>query len=134
MGPLKVTIYTDPGCPFGFNAQRQELQLVWHYGLGLEVVRRMIVLREASVSFQERGLSREMIAANFKRLRSCANDGRACDPEHDQPSQTPDRAVDRARRARRLGRGRPPGRGVPTQATRRMNRQQAISRGSELMR
>lgn len=67
---MKVTIYTDPGCPFGFNAQRQELQLVWHYGAGLEVERRMIVLSETSTSFEERGLSREMIAANAKRLRS----------------------------------------------------------------
>jgi hypothetical protein len=29
---INVTIYTDPGCPFGFNAQRQEAQLLWHYG------------------------------------------------------------------------------------------------------
>jgi protein-disulfide isomerase-like protein with CxxC motif len=26
---VKVTLYTDPGCPFGVNAQRQELQLMW---------------------------------------------------------------------------------------------------------
>lgn len=70
MDAVKVTIYTDPGCPFGFNAQRQELQLVWHYGSGLNVVRRMIVLRETSTPFQERGLSREMIADNARRLRS----------------------------------------------------------------
>src|SRR5437764_9736313 len=67
---LKVTIYTDPGCPFGFNAQRQELQLLWHYGEGLEITRRMIVLAEKSSSFEERGLSREMVAANSERLRS----------------------------------------------------------------
>jgi hypothetical protein len=23
---VKVTLFTDPGCPFGFNAQRQELE------------------------------------------------------------------------------------------------------------
>jgi hypothetical protein len=28
---VRVTIYTDPGCPFGFRAQRQETQLTWHY-------------------------------------------------------------------------------------------------------
>jgi hypothetical protein len=32
MERVKVTIYTDPGCPFGFNAQRQETQLAWHHG------------------------------------------------------------------------------------------------------
>jgi predicted DsbA family dithiol-disulfide isomerase len=70
MVPVEVTIYTDPGCPFGFNAQRQELQLQWHYGDGLDITRRMIVLTEKSSSFEERGLSREMVAANAERLRS----------------------------------------------------------------
>jgi predicted DsbA family dithiol-disulfide isomerase len=70
MERVKVTIYTDPGCPFGFNAQRQETQLLWHYGDGLEITRRMIVLTENSASFEERGLSREMVAGNAERLRS----------------------------------------------------------------
>lgn len=70
MEPIKVTIYTDPGCPFGFNAQRQEAQLVWHYGHGLDITRRMIVLTEKSMSYEERGLSRDMIARNSERLRS----------------------------------------------------------------
>jgi predicted DsbA family dithiol-disulfide isomerase len=70
MERVKVTIYTDPGCPFGFNAQRQEAQLLWHYGEGLDITRRMIVLTDKSTSFEERGLSREMVAGNAKRLRS----------------------------------------------------------------
>jgi predicted DsbA family dithiol-disulfide isomerase len=67
---VRVTIYTDPGCPFGFNAQRQELQLVWHYREGVVITRRMIVLTARSSSFEELGLSREMVAGNAKRLRS----------------------------------------------------------------
>jgi predicted DsbA family dithiol-disulfide isomerase len=70
MERVKVTIFTDPGCPFGFNAQRQEAQLSWHYGYGLDITRRMIVLTEESSSFEERGLSREMVAGNAKRLRA----------------------------------------------------------------
>jgi predicted DsbA family dithiol-disulfide isomerase len=70
MERVKVTIYTDPGCPFGFNAQRQETQLQWHYGDGLDVTHRMIVLIEKSATFEEIGLSREMVAGNAKRLRS----------------------------------------------------------------
>jgi predicted DsbA family dithiol-disulfide isomerase len=69
MDRVKVTIYTDPGCPFGFNAQRQEAQLLWHYGDSIDVTRRMIVLSERSSSYEERGLSREMVASNSKRLR-----------------------------------------------------------------
>ena len=70
MERVKVTIYTDPGCPFGFNAQLPELQLQWHYGEALDVTRRMIVLTERSSSFEERGLTSEMIAGNAKRLRA----------------------------------------------------------------
>lgn len=70
MERVTVTIYTDPGCPFGFNAQRQELQLLWHYGDGVEIWRRMIVLTEKSSSFEELGLSREMVAGNSKHLRA----------------------------------------------------------------
>ena len=65
---MKVTIYTDPGCPFGFNAQRQELQLLWHYGAAADVERRMIVLLEASASFEEPGVSPDMVAGNRERL------------------------------------------------------------------
>lgn len=70
MERVNVTIYTDPGCPFGFNAQRQEAQLLWHYGPGLDITRRMIVLTEKSSSFEELELSRDMVAGNAKRLRS----------------------------------------------------------------
>lgn len=56
---VDVTIFTDPGCPFGFNAQRQDLQLLWHYGHAIEITRRMIVLRERSVTFEEHGLTPE---------------------------------------------------------------------------
>jgi predicted DsbA family dithiol-disulfide isomerase len=83
MERVEVTIYTDPGCPFGFNAQRQELQLVWHYGAGLAITRKMIVLTEKSASFEERGLSREMIAANAERLRtSYGMPMRTAPPDH----------------------------------------------------
>jgi predicted DsbA family dithiol-disulfide isomerase len=70
MERVDVTIYTDPDCPFGFNAQRQEAQLLWHYGEGVDVTRRMIVLIEKSATFEEIGLSREMVVGNAKRLRS----------------------------------------------------------------
>ncbi|MHB1835970.1 MAG: DsbA family protein [Solirubrobacteraceae bacterium] len=69
MERVNVTIYTDPGCPFGFNAQRQEAQLAWHYGHGIDITRRMIVLSERSASFEEAGLRPEMFAGNAKRLR-----------------------------------------------------------------
>jgi 2-hydroxychromene-2-carboxylate isomerase len=65
---VKVILYTDPGCPFGFNAQRQELQLMWHYGHATEIERTMIVLGERTVSFEERGMSPDMVARGRERL------------------------------------------------------------------
>jgi predicted DsbA family dithiol-disulfide isomerase len=58
---MRVTVFTDPGCPFGFNAQRQDLQLMWHYGDALGVERRMIVLTEETSSYAERGFDLEMV-------------------------------------------------------------------------
>jgi predicted DsbA family dithiol-disulfide isomerase len=66
---VRVTLYTDPGCPFGFNAQRQELQLMWHDGHGAEIERRMIVLQERSVAFGAgAGPTAEMVARGRERL------------------------------------------------------------------
>jgi hypothetical protein len=86
---VNVTIYTDPGCPFGFNAQRQEAQLLWHYGTGLDITHRMIVLTEKSSPFEERGLTREMVAASSKRLRSLYGMPMLTEPRHRLPATKP---------------------------------------------
>lgn len=65
---MKVTIYTDPGCQFGFNSQRQELQLMWAYGHEAEIVRRMIGLSQTSSSFEEIGLPVELVERTRERL------------------------------------------------------------------
>src|SRR5919107_4336534 len=45
---LRVTIFTDPACPFAFSAEPVRRRLRWHYGEGLRWTVRMIVLtREA---------------------------------------------------------------------------------------
>ncbi|HST42284.1 MAG TPA: DsbA family protein [Conexibacter sp.] len=64
-----VTIFTDPGCPFGFNAQRQDLQLRWTYGEGVDVRTRMIVLRSEPGDFADLPFTAEMLAANGERMR-----------------------------------------------------------------
>jgi len=67
---VNITVYTDPGCPFGFNAQRQELQLMWHYGHAAVIERRMIVLVQRSSSFEDLGLSPELVSRSRERLRA----------------------------------------------------------------
>lgn len=69
MGRVIVTLFTDAGCPFGFCAQRQELQLQWHYGHAIDELRlTMIVLSEERREFGETGLTAGMIARNRERL------------------------------------------------------------------
>jgi predicted DsbA family dithiol-disulfide isomerase len=41
---LKITLYTDPACPFAFSAEPARLRLAWHYGDQLRWRVRMIVL------------------------------------------------------------------------------------------
>jgi hypothetical protein len=65
---VKVTLFTAPGCPLGFNAERQELQLMWHYGHAIETERCMIVLAERSATREAIGLSPDRLAANRERL------------------------------------------------------------------
>lgn len=65
---MEITVYTDPGCPFGFNAQRQDLQLLWHYGHAVKVDRRMIVLMERRSPYQPGGLTKDMIESTIAAL------------------------------------------------------------------
>jgi predicted DsbA family dithiol-disulfide isomerase len=77
---VTVTIFTDPGCPFGFNAQRQDLQLRWTYGEHADVRVRMIVLKSRPLEFEPGGaLSPAKLVANGKALRD----------EHGMPMAVP---------------------------------------------
>ncbi len=41
---MRVTLFTDPACPFAFSAEPVRRQIQWHYGDELEWTIRMIVL------------------------------------------------------------------------------------------
>lgn len=63
-----VTLYTDPGCPFGFCAQRQELQLQWHYGHAIDLRLTMIVLSEQGGAYGTTGMTAEAVVRGRTRL------------------------------------------------------------------
>lgn len=89
MAATTVTIFTDPGCPFGFNAQRQDLQLRWIYGDDVDVRVRMIVLKEQPVSFDEIPLTPEMLVANGERMRDAYGMPMAVPTPKDMPATLP---------------------------------------------
>jgi hypothetical protein len=43
-GPVRITLWTDPACPFAFSAEPVRMRLRWQYGDGLRWTTRMIVL------------------------------------------------------------------------------------------
>jgi predicted DsbA family dithiol-disulfide isomerase len=64
---LTATSFSDPGCPYGFSAERQRLQLAWHYGL--DVRTRMIVLREESIEWDDAPFSAKDLQRGNTSLR-----------------------------------------------------------------
>ena len=53
MGHLRVTEYTDPGCPFAFSAEKFRWRLEWLYGSQLDWSRRMVVLSRDPSDYEE---------------------------------------------------------------------------------
>ena len=54
---VPVHYFTDPGCPFAFSAERQRLQLHWHYDTQLQIETRMIVLARSGREYVDTGSS-----------------------------------------------------------------------------
>jgi predicted DsbA family dithiol-disulfide isomerase len=67
---LRITEYTDPGCPWAFSAEPSRLRLRWLYGGQLEWTRRMVVLSESPADYEEKGFTPEKMSASFKKIRA----------------------------------------------------------------
>lgn len=57
MATLRITEYTDPGCPFGFSAEPARHRLRWLYGDEIEWDIRMVGLAESGEEYVERGFT-----------------------------------------------------------------------------
>jgi predicted DsbA family dithiol-disulfide isomerase len=67
---VRITEFTDPGCPWAYSAEPARRRLDWLYGEGLVWRRRMVVLAESRAEYEEKGFTPEKVAENFKRI-SC---------------------------------------------------------------
>jgi predicted DsbA family dithiol-disulfide isomerase len=70
MDELKITEYTDPGCPFAWSAEPARRRLQWLYGDQLKWELRMVGLAERPSDYDAKGFTPEKQAASFRRLSS----------------------------------------------------------------
>ena len=68
MADVRITEFTDPGCPWAFSAEPFRRRLNWLYGDCLEWEVRMVGLSERPEDYEERGFGPEKQAAAFKRI------------------------------------------------------------------
>jgi predicted DsbA family dithiol-disulfide isomerase len=65
---LKITEFTDPGCPFAWSAEPARQRLRWLYGEQLGWELRMVGLSSTPSDYEDKGFTPERQAAAFRRL------------------------------------------------------------------
>jgi predicted DsbA family dithiol-disulfide isomerase len=68
MAAVRITEYTDPGCPFAFSAEPVRWRLNWLYGDQLEWQLHMVVLADSPQEYLDKGFTPEMMAAGSEHL------------------------------------------------------------------
>jgi predicted DsbA family dithiol-disulfide isomerase len=68
MDTLKITEYTDPGCPFAWSAEPARRRLQWLFGDQLHWELCMVGLTEHASDYEAKGFTPERQSAAFRRL------------------------------------------------------------------
>lgn len=66
---IPATLFTDPGCPFGYSAAPALARLRWRYGDALDWRLVMIGLAETGDEYAERGYTAAWMAGSLRRFR-----------------------------------------------------------------
>ncbi|MEQ8834564.1 MAG: hypothetical protein RIB67_08975 [Miltoncostaeaceae bacterium] len=70
MAELRITEYTDPGCPWGFSAEPARRRLMWLYGEQIAWDLRMVGLATTGEEFEARGFTPQEQSRAFSRIAS----------------------------------------------------------------
>ena len=81
MADVRITEFTDPGCPWAWSSEPFRRRLNWLYGDSVEWEVRLVVLAESPSEYEERGFGPEKQARSFQRISS----------EHGMPIDTRER-------------------------------------------
>lgn len=68
MAIVRITEFTDPGCPWAYSAEPFRRRLDWLYGDALEWVPRMVGLSASPQEYEERGFTPEVQADGYRRI------------------------------------------------------------------
>lgn len=68
MADVRITEYTDPGCPWAWSAEPVRRRLQWLYGERVTWELRMVVLADAPEDYLERGFTTAKQAAGLERI------------------------------------------------------------------
>ncbi|MGD9571833.1 MAG: DsbA family protein [Thermoleophilia bacterium] len=68
MPVVRITEFTDPGCPWAFSAEPFRRRLDWLYGDALEWLPRMVGLSASPDDYLERGFTPEAQSRAFRRI------------------------------------------------------------------
>lgn len=68
MADVRITEFTDPGCPWAFSAEPFRRRLDWLYGDRVEWLPRMVVLAEAPEEYEAKGLDVGKQSRAFRRI------------------------------------------------------------------
>jgi predicted DsbA family dithiol-disulfide isomerase len=68
MDELKITEYTDPGCPFAWSAEPSRRRLQWLYGDQLKWELCMVGLSQSPSEYEDKGFTPERLSASFRNL------------------------------------------------------------------
>ena len=62
MATVRLTEFTDPGCPWAWSAEPFRRRLQWSYGDEIEWRRRMVVLADSAEEYEAKGFTPEVLA------------------------------------------------------------------------
>jgi predicted DsbA family dithiol-disulfide isomerase len=68
MAEVRITEYTDPGCPWAYSAEPFRRRLEWLYGEDVAWEVRMVVLAESAEDYLERGFTPAKQAAAYRQI------------------------------------------------------------------
>jgi predicted DsbA family dithiol-disulfide isomerase len=65
---IRITEFTDPGCPWAWSAEPCRRRLRWLYGDAIEWRLRMVVLADSGDEYEAKGFTPQKMAAGFEKI------------------------------------------------------------------
>ena len=68
MALVRITEFTDPGCPWAWSAEPFRRRLLWRYGDQIEWHVRMIILADSGAEYEAKGFTPQVLSDAYERI------------------------------------------------------------------